>query len=171
MEIGGQAEGDGFRVVEQGFTGDEGGDEFGAPDVSGSAGDGEFVREAGGHVHGVRHEGERGELVGELFAEEEEVGVGGVGGLEVVEGEVVRDPFGADGGVDFGPQGGGVGGVLGDGGVGAEFVHGEEDGVVFVDGVAPTVVFVDAEEGDVGCVVLDEAEGWCEGNDEGEEEV
>ncbi len=155
LEVGREAEGDGFRVVEEGFAVDEGGDEFGAPDVAGGAGDGEFVGEAGGHVHGVGHEGEGGELVGEAFAEEEEVGVGGVGGLEEFEGEVGGDPFRADGGVDFCAEGGVVGWVRGVLRVGTEFVHCEEDGVISVDAVAAAIVFVYTLEGDVGCVILD----------------
>ena len=47
---------DGFGVVEEGFPGDEGGDELGAPDVAGGTGDGEFVGVSRGHVHYVGHE-------------------------------------------------------------------------------------------------------------------
>lgn len=83
--------------MEVGFSGDKGGDELGAPYISSSARDGEFVWEAGGHVHGVSHESESGHLVGELLPEEEKVWVGGVGRLEVVKGESRRHPFGTDG--------------------------------------------------------------------------
>lgn len=141
--------------MEEGFAGDEGGDQFGTPYVAGGAGDGEFVGEAGGHVHGVGHECEGGHLVGELFAEEEEVCVGRVGGLEVFKGDGGGDPFCADGGVDFCAEGGVVRRVWGILSVGTKFVHGEEDGVISVDTVAAAMVFVYTLEGDVGCIILD----------------
>ena len=52
-------------------------------------------------MHGVGHKSQRGELVGELAAEEEEVGVGGVGGLEVLEGNGGGDELFLDGGKGF----------------------------------------------------------------------
>ncbi len=141
--------------MEEGFAGDEGGDQFGTPDVAGRAGDGEFVGEAGGHVHGVCHECEGGHLVGEVFAEEEEVCVGRVGGLEVFKGEVGGYPFCADGGVDLCAESGVVRWVWGILDVGTEFVHCEEDRVISIDAVAAAVVFVYTLKGDVGCVILD----------------
>lgn len=147
LDVGGEAEGDGVGVVEEWLSGDEGRDEFGAPYVSCAAGDGEFVGVAGGDVHGVCDESEGGHLVRELFAEEEEVCEGGIGGLEVVEGDVCGDPFCADGGVDFCAEGGVVGWIWRRvGRVGTELVHCEEKGVVFVEGVAATVVFVNSLE-------------------------
>ena len=141
--------------MEDGFGGYEGGDEFGTPDVAGGAGDGEFVREAGGHVHDVGHESERGHLVGELLAEEEEVWVGRVGGLEVVESYGGWHPFSADGVVNLCAERGLMGSISGRSRIGAKFVHCEEDGVVFVLAVAAAVVFVDPLKRDVGSVVLD----------------
>ena len=141
--------------MEIGFAGDEGGEELGAPDVAGGAGDVHLVREAGGHVEGVGHECESGHLVGELFAEEEEIGVGGVGGLEVVEDDGGWNPFGFDGGVDFTAKSA-VGGVFRScGRCRAEFVHGEENRVIFIETVAAAMVFIYALEGDVGRIVLD----------------
>ena len=171
LDVRGEAEGDGLGVVEEGFAGDEGGDEFGAPDVSGGAGDGHFVGEAGGDVHDVGHEGEGGHLVGELFTEEEEVWVGGVGRLEVVERDGGGNPFGSDGGEDFHAESCEVRVILGDRRIGTEFVHCKEDRIVLVETIAAAVVFVDALKGDVGCVVLNETKRWGQGNYERKEEA
>lgn len=84
LQVGRQAEGDGFGVVEEGLAVGHGGDELGAPDVAAGAADGEFVRVAVVHVHDVGHERERCELVRELAAEEPEVGKGRVDLLEVL---------------------------------------------------------------------------------------
>ena len=51
------------------------------------------MREAASHVHDVGHERERSELVRELTAEEEEVGIRVIGRLEVIECDLIRDPF------------------------------------------------------------------------------
>ena len=54
------------------------------------------MREAASHVHDVGHECERSELVRELTAEEEEVGIGVIGRLKVVERDLIRDPLALD---------------------------------------------------------------------------
>jgi len=122
-------------------------------------------------VHGVGHESEGGQLVGELFAEEEEICVGGVDGLEEFEGEIGGDPFCADGGIDFCAEGGVVRWVWGVLGIRTEFVHCEEDGVIFIDAVAAAMVLVYPLEGDVGCVILNDSKLWREWYHERQEEV
>lgn len=84
LEIGGQAEGNRLRIMEDGLTERHARDEFGAPNSARGAGDGEFLGEARVHVHDVGHERQGGELVGEGAAEEPEVGELGEGGAEVV---------------------------------------------------------------------------------------
>lgn len=81
-----------------------------------------------------------------MFAEEEEVGEVGVGGLEVVERDGLGDPFGADGGEDFHAESAeGVGGLC-LGVCRAHFLHCEENWVVLVQALSTAVIFVDALE-------------------------
>ena len=80
LQVGRETEGDGLGVVKEGFGARHAGHEFAGPDVGRRAGNVQFVRVAVVHVQDVGHEGVGGELVGEVLAEEPEVGEGGVDG-------------------------------------------------------------------------------------------
>ena len=80
-------------MAEEGFTRSHHGNEFRAPDVSSTTGNGEFMRIAIAHVHDICHEGESRELVRELAAEEPEIGKRRIYLLKVFECNSIRDPF------------------------------------------------------------------------------
>lgn len=100
--------------------------------------------EAASHVHDVGHECEGSELVRELAAEEEEVGIGGIGRLEVVECDVVGDPFILDSCEDFRAEGMILGLIHLVWRYWPKFFHSEEDGIVLILVIAPAMVFVDS---------------------------
>ena len=118
--------------------------ELGTPHIARGSRDGELVGEAASHVHDVGHERESSKLVRELAAEEEEVGIGGIGRLEVVECDLVGDPFFLDSCEDFRAEGMVLGLIHLVRRRRPKLVHSEEDGIILVLVVAPAMVFVDS---------------------------
>ena len=110
--------------------------------------------EAASHVHDVGHERESSKLVRELAAEEKEVGIRGIGCLEIVECDFVGDPFVLDSCENLRAKGGILNLIHLVWRHGSKFFHSEEDGFVLVLGIAPAMVFVDSLKRDKGSVIL-----------------
>ncbi len=118
--------------------------ELRTPYVARSTRDGQLVRKAASHVHDIGHESERSELVGELAAEEEEVGIGGIGRLEIIECDFVGDPFILDSGENFRAEGRILGLIHLVWRRGPKLFHGVKNGIVLVLVIASAMVFVDS---------------------------
>ena len=144
LEVGCKSEGHWLRVIEVGFVGDHGWYKLRAPDIARRTRDGEFVGEPAGHVHDVRHECKGCELVGELAAEKEEVGIRGIGCLEIIQCDCIRDPFALDSSKNLCAKGMILGLVHLVRYRGPKSFHSRENGFVLVLVIAPTVVFVNA---------------------------
>ena len=142
LDVWRESEGHGLGVVEVRLVGDHRWYKLRAPYVARGARDGKLMGKAASHVHDVRHERKGSELIRELSAEEEEVRVGGIGRLEVVECDFIGDPFTLDSSKDLRTKGM----ILGLVGLvwrhGAKPVHSKQNGFVFVQIIAPTMVFV-----------------------------
>ena len=116
--------------------------EFRAPYITRSTRDRELVRKAAGHVHDVGHKCQGSELVRELAAEEEEVRIRGIGCLEVVECDFVRNPFALDSREDLCAKRVILGLIYLVWRRRPKPFHSEEDRFVFVLIIAPAMVFI-----------------------------
>ena len=144
LQIGGESERHGLGVVKMGLVGDHGRDQLRTPDISRGTRDGELVGKAASHVHDVGHKRKGSELVRHLAAEEEEVGIGLIGRLEVVERNFIGDPFALNSCEYLRAKGMILRLIHLIWRRRPKSFHGEQNGFVLVLVIAPAMIFVDA---------------------------